>query len=319
MRGPFIAIAVLATAGCLEPLVSDEPGASVHILPAGTQVPHVSSHPDLERQIRVNDGLSDSTLEMAGGVVMLKKGWAEGAKVSYWDFGDVQDRGALLYVLVQRDGETLTPIDHPYVADTIPGDPTYSPFWFVQHVVVTSKYDGEVLASAQAIADAIDLGLVEEPVPAMLYVDGPIVPYGTKLDLGMGVAPGETMRVFAHGYVVDMLAIATPDGSIWRAMTKPGKVPRGDAHRIKEANAINPIKEPTFQNLSGPWTPEARIIDCRVTMPEDPLDPSADISDESMLFLRDDMGTMTMQTDRVIEWKISTSFKNWPILVTEAQ
>ena len=53
-------------------------------------------------------------------------------------------------------------------------------------------------------------------------------------------------------------------------------------------------------------------------MPAEPMDPSATISNEDMLFSRDEMGNMTAQTERVIEWKTSTSIKNWPILVTEA-
>ena len=138
-----ISAAALA-AGCLDPLVSDEPGVSVHVLPPGSAVPHVSTHPDLARQIRVSDGISDSLLTMSGGVIPQRSGWAKGAAVRYWDLGDAPEVGALLYVLVARSGDQVAPTGHPYVALALPGEAGYSPFLFVQHVVVTERYAGEV-------------------------------------------------------------------------------------------------------------------------------------------------------------------------------
>ena len=115
--------ASLALAGCLEPLVSSEPGASVNILAPGSNVPHVSKNADFTRQIRVNDGLSDSALMDAGGVVKLKSGFAAGVPVSYWDFGTAPEIGGLLYRLVERNADdAVTPIDHPYIANALPGD-----------------------------------------------------------------------------------------------------------------------------------------------------------------------------------------------------
>ncbi len=307
-------------AGCQDPLVSDQAGASVHVLPPGTTVSHVSSAPDLARQIRINDGLNDLALEDAGGVVALKKGWAAGAQVLYWDLGDASPNGALLYMLVTRTGEgetaVYTPTGHPYIADTIPGDPGYSPFWLLQYVVVTDRYRGEVLPSTQAIADAIDLDLVEEPIPAPFYMDGPIVPTGTALDMGMGQPTAGAIQAMARGYLVDMLAIGGNSALV--PLAKAGRIPRGDSHKIWIGAAVTATREPLFQNTAAPWTPAVRVIDCHVSAPTDPMDPAQKIDDEAKLFVRDMMGTLMSATDRVDTWTITTATKNWPILVVAA-
>jgi hypothetical protein len=317
LRHICCALAAFALAGCLEPLVSDEPGASLEILPPGSAVPHVSASGDLTRQIRLNDNLNDMALEMSGGVVPLKAGWAAGEKVWYWDLGDAKDKGALLYRLVRREGDALAPVDHPLIADSLPGDPSYSPFWFVQDVVVTERWRGEVLPSADAIPDAVELGLVEEPVPAMLFVDGPIVAAGAKLGRQQGQAPIEAIQVLARGYLVDLLPVGGPD-RFMRPMARAGRVPRGDVSRIRVGNAATPQKEVCFQNGATTWTPMVRVIDCHVT-PPDPLDPAtATISDETMLYVRDDKGVLVSATARVLDWLTTTTVKNWPIDVPDA-
>jgi hypothetical protein len=306
---------LLFCAGCLEPLVSDEPGASTHILPPGSFVAHVSTDADLSRQIRVNDGLQDQALLDAGGVVKLKSGFAAGVAVSYWDFGDVAPNGALLYRLVSKDaGGTVTPLAHAYIASAIPGDPGYSPMWMVQDVVVTDKYHGEVLPSIEAISDAVDLGMVEDPVPAALFMDGPIVPQGTLLDMGMDRPAQPTLEIYAHGLRVDMFALG--GSHALQPMSKPGRIPRGDAHMLLIGNAVNPQKAPLFQNLSSPWTPAVRPINCRIT-PPDPADPTTVVVDEAQLFTRDMMGQLAQATARVISWQMTTTTKNWPILWQE--
>lgn len=308
MRIVLSITAAALAAGCLDPLVSDVPGASVHVLPPGSAVPHVSTNPDLARQIRVSDGISDTLLTMNGGVIPQKSGWAKGEAVRYWDLGDAPQVGALLYVLVARSGDQVVPIGHPYVGLALPGDPGYSPFLFVQHVVITDRYRGEVLPSAEAIADAVELGLVEEPVPVLQIVDGPIVAQGHRLDNGAEV-PTETVPVFVHGYAADLLPVG--GGAAFRPLARLGRLPRGDVHRIWVGNAVSAIPEPTFQNAPSAWTPMARVIECQVTPP---LVGAPAAPDESLLFTRDMMGNLTTATDRVMDWEITTTVKNWPLV-----
>jgi hypothetical protein len=313
-------LALVLAGGCqnLDPLVSDDPGASIYVLPAGTQVPHVSSSEDLTRQIRINDGLNDMALTMSMGVLPLKTAWSAGQPVVYWDFGDAPQAGALLYVLVRRNADdTYTPIDHPFVADSIPGDKGYSPFWLVQNVVVTDKYQGEILPSDRAIADAVDLGLVEEPFPSLQWVDGPIVAQGTLLDTGKTTPPLTTTLVYANGYFVDMFILGGSHAFQTFPMGKAGRMIRGDAPQIWLGGAVSASKEPVFQFAGTPWLPFVRPIECHVTMPADPMDPSAKVHDEAQLFTRDMMGALLAQTDRVWSWKPLTSTKNWPLYLPE--
>ena len=315
----FVFSSIIATtvalSGCtLEPLVSDEPGASTHILQPGTVVPHVSADLDLTRQIRVNDGLNDTALEDAMGVVMLKKGWSAGQEVQYWDFGSAPEVGAAMYVFVTKNAdETVTPIQHPWLAAAMPGDQGYSPFWFIQYVPVTAAYQGEIFPDVRSIADGVELGLLEEPYPAQLYMDGPIVAAGTKLDMGNG-ATKSTMQVLARGYMVDMFALGGAEP--WKEMTKPGRLVRGDVHMITEGNAVAANKAPLFQNLSTPWTPAVRVINCRITA-SNPDDPTTQVHDETQLFSRDMMGALSAATTRVMTWTTTTSTKNWPILTQQ--
>jgi hypothetical protein len=225
----------------------------------------------------------------------------------------VPDTGGLLFRLVQKDGDTITPINHPFIANAIPGDAGYSPLWMIQDVVVTEHYHGEVLPSLAALTDAVDLGLVEDPMPAMLWMDGPIVAYGTTLDMGAGVPPGATTVVYAHGYGVDMFMLG--GAKALRTQAKAGKLPKGDAHSLLVGNAVNPMKQPLFQNGTAPWTPAVRIVNCRVTA-ADPNDPTTIIEDEAQLFARDMMGALMAATPRVISWSFATGSKNWPILET---
>jgi hypothetical protein len=306
----IIACLTLLSACTLDPLVSDEPGASLNIEPPGTVLPRVDENADLTRQIRVNDGQSDSALEMSMGVIPLKKGYAVGGTVQYWDLGTMPELGALMYRFGTMEGETFVPNQHPPLIDSLPGDPGFSPYWLVQDVVVTDKYLGELFPNVEAIADGVELGLVLEPVPAGLFVDGIVVPAGTKLGLPDDKTQG-TVEVIARGYRVDMLMIGGKDA--FRPIERAGRVTRGDAHTIRIGNDVGTQREPLFQNGGDPWTPAVRIINCHIV---DPVDPEGEpVTDEAALFVRDEKGAMVESTDLVLDWALTTTTKNWPIYV----
>ena len=98
-------VLLVATASCnmLDPRVSDQtidappsslpdtatdavPG-SKFVLPAGTAVPPIADTPELASQIRIFDGLSDSALATAGGILVRSTGKAGGGSVRFWSFG----------------------------------------------------------------------------------------------------------------------------------------------------------------------------------------------------------------------------------------
>jgi hypothetical protein len=307
MRGTrWLFVGGIICGGCLDPLVEDEPTASLNVLPPFTEVPAVASHPVLERQIRINDGISDSLVAM-GGAVPLRNGFAKGTAIRYWDLGDAPQTFAQIYVLYQADGTTR--LDHPPIVDTVPGDTGYSPFRLVQNVVVTDTYKGQVIPSFEALNDAVDMGIVLEPTPPEMpmWIDGPVVQVGAKLDTGPGQAPVETFPVYAHGYKTHLLPVG--GAAAFRPLARAGRLPRGDAHRITVGNAVNPVPEPTFQNAPSNWTPGVRIIECTVN----PIEPVAPVANEGELFTRDMMGNLVSSTDRVRTWRITTTNKHWPL------
>jgi len=173
------ALAVALCSGCLEPLVDDDPGYSRYVLPPGSAV--ASGYADLQinRKIDVNDGLTV-------GIVATKSGFADGKEVKYWDLGAAKRAAAPAYALARcgADGAPLAESkvsQWPVIMETIPGDSDYSAFRAISWVCVTDKYKDEVIASSDALNDAIDLGLVRDPRAADFWVNLPVVTPGVEL------------------------------------------------------------------------------------------------------------------------------------------
>jgi hypothetical protein len=175
-RAAGVAIAAtIAAAGCLGPQVPDRPGASGEILPSGTPVPAIAdAEPDDAEAIEAHDGVGDT--------VPLVTAFSAGGVIHVWDFGAARAVAAPMFVLT-RDG---APIDHPPIVGSIPGDPTYSPFWSIFAVEVTDRYDGEEITSIAALSEAEDLGLIAAPQAEDSAVDRPIVAAGVHLVVGGG-------------------------------------------------------------------------------------------------------------------------------------
>jgi hypothetical protein len=242
---------VIAVAGCkLGPLVSDEtldaapapdaaaPGSD-HILPPGTAVPSISTNAELINQIRINDGLNDTTLINNGGVVVRGTGKSAGAVVRFWNFGPALIESTIavvapLYVFGTVDGAgVFTPLpDHPPLIDTICGDVRYSAMRRVINVPVTDHYAGERITSLAALSDAIELGLVGDPVPDGTWVNMPVVLPDTKLEVGdpLVTPPASTRQVYGRGYLVDVFELGT---SLGRQPLRFGSVPVGQASGLQ--------------------------------------------------------------------------------------
>jgi hypothetical protein len=188
--------AALVLAGCLDPLVSDEPGLPGLVLPAGSEVPSAHDDPNIEGLIEDGDGVAD--------LVPLIHGFAAGQPVVYWDFGPAPDVAAPLFMLVRDDGGEMVQVDHPTIIDEIPGDPAYSPFWAVLTVKVTDLYDGELLTSFGAVQEAEQLGLVEAPQLQSFAVNCPAVARDVSLEVDEGAEPvPPTSHFFWRGMTVD--------------------------------------------------------------------------------------------------------------------
>ncbi len=175
------ALALAATAGCLDPLVSDVPGPVDVILPAGTVLPPVEDDPVLAAQIAFHDGVD--------GVVPRISGFAAGMPIRTWDLGPAPGFAAPVYMLVKRTDTGFAPIPHPTLVDSLPGDPGYSPYWGVYQVLVTDLYQGEIIPSVAALDEAVARGLVQRPVALDFAVDCPIVAADVRLEVGGGQPP----------------------------------------------------------------------------------------------------------------------------------
>jgi len=302
------ASSVLA-AGCLDPMVSDDATASVNIHPRGYPVPHVGDNADMQRQIRIADGLSDSDLAKNNNLVPLKNGFQTKSKVKYWDLGDAPQTGSMIYVFYRwHEDETFTPIEHPYLLDGIPGDPGWSPFHYVQRVVVTPAYHDEIFTSTEALNDAVELGLINPPESTNYFIDGPVTQPEVRLDNGTGKDATPTMEVYAHGYRVDMLPVG--GAAHMRLMARANSIPRGDIFRITVGSKLSPndAKNPlVFQSTQ--WFAAVRTVDCRVMQ----KDPAVEYNDESMLFTRSMTGALDAITSDVVSWTVGNSYnKHWP-------
>jgi hypothetical protein len=308
-------VVAIGLGGCtLDPLVEDDPEVSVHVLPPGSEVPRIDDDPELVHQISVHDGLDDGPLEEAGFVVARQSGWANGAVVSYWSFGNAPRFAGLVYVLVDAAGER---VDHPYLFDSIPGDASYSPFRKIQHVTVTDRYDGEVLPTIRALEDAVELGLVEEPVGIEMWIDAPIVPPGVTLDIGRA-DPEPAIEAYAGGYRIDHFVFGGERGV---QPTRNGGMPAGQASVVREAGQVRFGAAPIFQygvpaepaGESFNWTPLVTMVE--VDLADGIVDDT--IAADADLFTRSMTGSITGMTASVDRFTVTTTNRNLPIQFEE--
>jgi hypothetical protein len=174
------ALVAALCSGCLDSLVDDQPGYSRHLLPAGSDVPSAYDDPTTARKIDNNDGLTGQTIP-------LRDGFVAGSAMKYWDLGVGKRTASPAYVLTRCQGgiPMREPrVDHPMLIDTIPGDNDYSPFRTIGYVCISDKYQGERITSVEALYDAIDMKLVQEPLNAITWFNAPVVNRDISLSLG---------------------------------------------------------------------------------------------------------------------------------------
>lgn len=351
----LLPLVVALGAGCdaLGPLVDDDrydatptPGVDAppptdgagprHVLPAGSAVPSVADDAELLIQIRLNDGLSDNALASNGGVLARSTGKSGGATVMYWNFGAAPMAGnfavtAPLYVLVDSDGNGgwIPRTDHPYLIDSIPGDVRYAAIRRVIYVPVTASYAGELLTSIDALAEAISLGLVEEPVPAGTWRNMPVVPPDTKLEVGGAAPPMDPLEVYGRGYRVTLFPLGGDRGT---QPLRNGSAPVGQESRLFSGVATgspptlpaNADAQLVFQygipaappTTSFNYTPLATQLDVRLATGVAPSGIMAD----AQLFTRSGTGGITGHyLDAVASYTVTTTVSNRQLQFQEGQ
>lgn len=354
MRTKYLITMILA--GCnLKPLVSDIPPDAIdappappppdatadasNLLPAGTVVPSIATNAELINQIRINDGLNDATLAASGGVVTRGTGKSGGVTVRYWNFGPATIETGIavlgpMYVFGTVDAGTgaFTPLpDHPPLIDTICGDVRYSAIRRVINVPVTSAYAGQLITTMAALNDAINLGLVSDPVSDGTWVNMPVVLPGTTLEIGdpASYSPMPAQQVFSHGYLVDVFMLGT---SLGRQTFKAGQVPIGQDSQLLSGVAsgtppiltTTPDPAPVFQ-YTIPTTPPVAgapnysplCTDVSVRLASG-IAPSAITADSPDLFKRSASGAVTgYNATNVASYTVLTTTNNIQIQYAE--
>lgn len=236
-----------ATAACrLDPLVDDKPGASASILPSNAAVPSVADDPDLLNQITLNDNLDPDTLEASGGVIPRGTGFSNGDMVHFWAFGAADRAPAPIYILGTGDAAAgFTPLTtHLPLVDAVPGDTEYNPIHTIYRVVVTGAYNDQKITTTAALADAVQIGLVQEPVAIKVAIDSPIVRPGTRIEVAPGVTAMPT-QVYAHGHIADTYQFG---GALGLQPNPFGLLPTKQVSFLRTSNSIGyDATRPIFQ------------------------------------------------------------------------
>lgn len=297
------------------------------VLPAGATIPPVADNAELVSQIKLFCGLSPSALAAANGIITRSTGKAAGATVRFWNFGtarivDGYVASAPVYVLADFDGvSTYTPrADHPMMIDSLPGDTGYSAIRRVVYVPVTAAYAGERITSTAALQEALDLGLVTDPVPAGTWRDLPVVPTGTLLEVSATLPAIAATEVYARGYRVELVPLG---GALGTQPLRNG-VPLGaqEARLLSgvatgtppalsttlDAQPVFQLGIPTAPPTTTPnYTPIVTEVDVRLATGIDPTTVTNDVQ----LFKRATNGSISAYfTDTVATYTTTTTVSN---------
>jgi hypothetical protein len=240
----------------------DAPSGFKFLLPAGTDVPSIGTDAALVFQIKENDGISD-----AAAILARSNGKAGGVAVKFWNFGPAPVElnigppatiflavMAPVYVIGRIDqNNVFQPIlEHPRLIDTVPGDPRYSPIRRVINVPVRPTYKGELITTVAALNEAIELELVDEPVPDGTWVNMPVV-IPTQLIEVSGTGPGAVTlpptQVYGRGFKVDVFELGT---SLGRQPLRAAFPPHPIGNSSSIFSGVGPIKPTTPDNAGGP-------------------------------------------------------------------
>lgn len=305
-----------------------------YLLAPGTPVPSIATNAELLSQIKIYDGLIDSALTTNNGVVLRATGKANGTTVMYWSFGNapLADNfvaSAPLYILCDDDGAgTLTPrTDHPWLIDSIPGDPRYSALRRIMYVPLTLAYQGQLITSVEALQEAFDRGFIGEPKSAGTWRNMPVVPPGTKLEVGGANPPVAATQVYGRGYIVELFPLG---GAFGIQPLRFGSVPIGQESRLLSGVLTGGVlsttldAQPVFQygiptaapTTTFNYTPVVTQLDVRLASG---VDPTA-ITSDTALFKRGATGLISGYYPAAVDnYVVTTTVSNKQIQFVEGE
>lgn len=332
---PVCCLVALAACDVLGPQASDETldaavvppiDAATHLLPPGAAVPALADDAALASQVRTSDGLG----ALADGIVHRVNGKAAGAAVRYWSFGAAPMATPTFPVVGRLDiladpdgaGGFVARADHPWLVAVLPGDPLYSPIVRVFYVPVTATYAGERITSAAALTEAIERGLVGEPVSAGTWLNLPVVRPGTRLEVAADTTV-PAREIYVRGYRAEAFALGYPQP------LRNGVVPVGQGGRLLSgvpaadgSLTVVPDAAPVFQfgvpaappTTAFNYTPLTTAVDVRLAAGVAP----ADVADDAALFRRSATGAITaFFPQRVASFTITTTVNNFQLQFAE--
>jgi hypothetical protein len=314
LRSIALPLVAVTAPACLEPRVDDAPGASVHLLPGGAAVPLVTDNAELINQITLNDGIDDRALD-ANGVLARGTGMSAGQTVRFWRLGAATRAPSPIYEFYDEEG--MQP--HPALVDALPGDPGYSPLHAINRVVLRSAYNSQLITTTEALADAIDLGLVSEPEPEGIFLDTPIVLPDTQLELGGGMTALPKL-IYARGHQVGVFRFGGERGPQPGSQLLPSlQVSFLRAARGAGYDTSRPIFQATIPTMVADqrvtYTPLSEVIEVDLA---EGVDPAA-ITDDSQLFVRADNGRIMATTELVTRFEITGSLQLLQLQFTEGE
>jgi hypothetical protein len=247
----------------------------------------------------------------AGDQLPRSTGWSAGAEVRYWSLGPVGLALAPIYQLYDQAGVALP---HPALVDALPGDTGYSPLHAVNRVVVTDAYRGELITTVAALADAIELGLVEDPKPTNTFVAAPVVLPGTPAERGTGTTTVAEL-VYARGLEAGLLRFGGELPLRGRDQLPTAQVSFLRAAHGARYDATRPIFQATLPDTppKRAYTPVSEVVDVDLAEGVDP----ATITDDDQLFVRTAGGAIESSKAVVAGFQITAVIELLPLQLVE--
>lgn len=230
----FILCPLLLLSSCVSDAASPAAGYSHHILPASSTVPEPAAR--LAQQIRLHD-----SFPAVSATLTPRQGYLDGSPVNYWDFGPASARPQPAWIFRRRSsqGEPLA-FGHPSLVDRVPGEEGYSPFCRLYLVYVKDTYQGEQLTSLAALEDAMEIGLVDEPIALDIVVPWPITRTGAVLALpDSQLLPAITL--FYRGQKVSAFALDTAIAPLPPLPPEQSMIAAGSAYEPRRQAEPEPI------------------------------------------------------------------------------
>jgi hypothetical protein len=255
--------------GCLTTPLADSLYSS-YVLPSDAVIPELEADEAAAKKLALNASL--------GSFIPLRTGYFHGNDVKYWDFGELTSISLKPMYIFRYHDDSGDSVDlaqegtHPNLIDAIPGDTAYTPLRQIYAVDLNLKtYRNERITSIRALEDAVDMGLVEPPVPSEYFTNCLVVPSTIQMQT---TEEGQTVGpeiAYYRGRIVKQFCVGDLYSKVGAIMLTDNKFKPGNAYGIRRRN-------------------DAKVLD--ETLLDSDLNDDGDLLDTNTIF-NDDVGTKT--------------------------